>query len=77
MLFKGRLLLRVRHSFLLFPWGKKSIVNENVRYKQKIEVYLDGGPPPNAPISAAGLPAGLYVFQVTNPSGKVTEMHDE
>jgi len=46
-----------------------SIVNENVHYDKKKEVYLDGGPPPNAPQSAAGLPDGLYVFQVTDPSG--------
>jgi hypothetical protein len=47
-----------------------SIVNENVRYNQKIDVYLDGGPGPNAPMTAAGLDNGLYVFQVTDPSGK-------
>ncbi len=47
------------------------IVNENVRYEAKIEVYLDGGPPPNAPQTAAGLDDGMYVFQVTNPSGWV------
>jgi hypothetical protein len=47
-----------------------SIVNENVRYQDKKEVYLDGGPPPNAPQTAAGLPDGLYVFQVTDPSGR-------
>ena len=48
-----------------------SIVNENVRYESKLEVYLDGGPPPNAPQSAAGLPDDFYVFQITNPSGWV------
>jgi len=53
-----------------------SIVNENVRYTSKLDVYLDGGPPPNAPASAAGLPAGLYVFQVTDPSGKVQLSED-
>lgn len=46
-----------------------SIVNENVHYNKKKEVYLDGGPPPNAPQTAAGLPDGYYVFQVTDPSG--------
>ncbi len=45
------------------------IVNENVHYESKLEVYLDGGPPPHAPQTAAGLPDGYYVFQVTNPSG--------
>lgn len=33
-------------------------------------VYLDGGPGPNAPQTAAGLPDGDYFFQVTDPSGK-------
>lgn len=33
-------------------------------------VYLDGGPGPGAPQTAAGLDDGTYVFQVTNPSGK-------
>jgi hypothetical protein len=47
-----------------------TIVNENVRYGNKSEVYLDGGPPPNAPAKAAGLKEGLYVFQITDPSGK-------
>jgi len=47
-----------------------SIVNENVRYEYKEDVYLDGGPGPNAPVSAAALPEGDYYFQVTDPSGK-------
>ncbi|MGD8700474.1 MAG: hypothetical protein PVJ43_14350, partial [Gemmatimonadales bacterium] len=47
-----------------------SIVNENVRYQYKEDVYLDGGPGPNAPVSAAALPQGDYFFQVTDPSGK-------
>ncbi|MFQ5820134.1 MAG: collagen binding domain-containing protein [Candidatus Heimdallarchaeota archaeon] len=37
---------------------------------------MDGGPPPNAPVSAAGLPAGFYVFQVTDPSGWVQLSED-
>lgn len=40
-----------------------------MRYNQKIEVYLDGGPGPNAPQTAAGLDNGWYVFQVTDPAG--------
>jgi len=50
--------------------GDGSLVNGNV-YDSKEEVYLNGGPPPNAPCSAAGLPDGEYYFQVTDPSGTV------
>src|SRR2546425_3969855 len=46
-----------------------SEVNANI-YANKGDVYLDGGPGEGAPIGAAGLPAGTYVFQVTEPSGK-------
>jgi hypothetical protein len=35
------------------------------------DVYLNGGPRPNAPCTAAGLPDGDYYFQVTDPSGSV------
>jgi len=38
-----------------------SIVNENVRYEKKIEVYLDGGPPPNAPQKSAGLDDNWFI----------------
>ncbi|MGR5166086.1 hypothetical protein ACPV5L_02655 [Vibrio astriarenae] len=54
--------------FTTTPAGE--IVNENVRYESKQEVFLDGGPGPNAPGNAAALPAGHYYFQVTNPSGR-------
>lgn len=47
-----------------------TVVNENTHYENKTDVYLDGGPGPNAPVSAAGLPAGDYYYQVTDPSGK-------
>ena len=47
-----------------------TVVNENTQYAVKTDVYLDGGPGPNAPASAAGLPAGDYYYQVTDPSGK-------
>ena len=49
-----------------------SRVNANI-YSAKCDalgVYLDGGPGPNAPQGAAGLPDGDYYFQVTDPSGK-------
>ena len=44
-------------------------VNLNI-YQDKQDVYLNGGPGINAPVEAAGLPAGTYSFQVTDPSGK-------
>jgi hypothetical protein len=43
-------------------------VNGNI-YETNDAVYLNGGPQPNAPCSAAGLPDGDYYFQVTDPSG--------
>jgi hypothetical protein len=46
-----------------------SEVNANI-YPSKDAVYLDGGPGPGAPQTAAGLDDGRYVFQVTDPSGK-------
>lgn len=50
-------------------------VNANI-YDYGQDVYLDGGPGPNAPADAAGLPAGDYVFQVTDPSGKTLLSED-
>jgi len=51
-------------------------VNAN-QYAAKPDVYLNGGPGVNAPIGAAGLsPDGTYVFQVTDPSGKVLLSQD-
>lgn len=44
-------------------------VNLNI-YAAKEDVHLNGGPGINAPDGAAGLPAGTYSFQVTDPSGK-------
>ena len=44
-------------------------VNLNI-YAAKEDVFLNGGPGINAPDDAAGLPAGTYSFQVTDPSGK-------
>lgn len=49
-----------------------AVVNQNI-YSAKCGpsgVYLDGGPGPTAPATAAGLPDGDYYFQVTDPSGK-------
>jgi len=47
-----------------------TIVNANTQYTSKCAVYLDGGPGANGNTGAAGLPAGFYYFQVTDPSGK-------
>jgi hypothetical protein len=46
-----------------------SEVNFNL-FPSKEAVYLDGGPGPGAPQTAAGLDDGSYVFMVTDPSGK-------
>jgi hypothetical protein len=53
--------------FTTLPDGSE--VNFN-QYASKDLVYLDGGPGPGAPATAAGLDDGTYVFQVTDPSGK-------
>src|SRR6516225_9581109 len=47
-----------------------NVVNQN-QYAAKQDVYLNGGPGVNAPPGAAGLsPDGVYIFMVTDPSGK-------
>ena len=53
--------------FTTLPDGSE--VNFNI-YSSKDLVYLDGGPGPGAPATAAGLDDGTYVFQVTDPPGK-------
>jgi hypothetical protein len=53
-----------------------SFVNANV-YDDLGAVYLNGGPRPNAPCTASGLPNGAYYFQVTDPSGKVLLSTDD
>jgi hypothetical protein len=50
-------------------------VNHNL-YDSKLDVYLNAGPGPNAPQTAAGLPDGNYYFQVTDPSGKTLLSQD-
>ena len=50
-------------------------VNLN-HYAAKQDVYLNGGPGINAPVDAAGLPAGTYTFQVTNPNGRTLLSED-
>jgi hypothetical protein len=46
------------------------IVNGNTKYEDRCDVFLNGGPGPNAPSVAAGLPDADYYYQVTDPSGK-------
>jgi Thrombospondin type 3 repeat len=53
-----------------------TFVNGNV-YDDQEDVYLNGGPRPNAPCTAAGLPDGDYYFQVTDPSGKMLLSTDD
>src|SRR5262249_41597442 len=52
-----------------------NLVNGNI-YESKCDVYLNGGPPPNASCSSAGLPDGDYFFQVTDPSGSALLSQD-
>ena len=59
--------------FTTLPNGDE--VNFNI-YRNKDDVYLDGGPGPGAPQTAAGLDDGTYYFQVTDPSGKVLLSQD-
>lgn len=54
--------------FTTLPDGSEVNVNQ---FPSKQDVYLDGGPGIGAPATAAGLDDGTYVFQVTDPSGKV------
>jgi hypothetical protein len=60
--------------FTTLPNGSE--VNFNI-YETKEDVYLDGGPGIGAPQTAAGLDEGIYVFQVTDPSGRVLLSTDE
>jgi hypothetical protein len=54
--------------FTTLPDGSE--VTFNI-YSSRDDVYLVGGPGPGAPQTAAGLDDGTYVFQITDPSGKV------
>ena len=50
-------------------------VNVN-QYDSKADVYLNGGPT-NSNCSAAAVDDGVYVFQITNPSGTVVLSSDD
>ncbi|MGN6513988.1 MAG: hypothetical protein ACTHKZ_10525 [Lysobacteraceae bacterium] len=60
----------------LFTTDAAANVNVN-QYDTKADVYLSGGPGPNAPCTAAGLDDGVYVYQITNPSGTVVLSSDD
>jgi hypothetical protein len=51
----------------IFTTDVAGSVNVNI-YENKEDVYLNGGPK-DAPCTAAALDDGVYVFQITNPSG--------
>lgn len=51
-------------------------VNGNL-YPTKADVYLNGGPPPNAPCTSGGMNDGDYYFQVTDPSGATLLSSDD
>src|SRR5436305_4974697 len=69
-IFAGSLRAAIAPSGAIFTTvADGSEVNFNI-YASKDLVYLDGGPGPGAPATAAGLDDGTYVFQVTDPSGK-------
>lgn len=54
-----------------------NIVNQNL-YTLKTDVYLNGGPKPgHCDNLSAGLPAGDYYFQVTDPSGNTLLSTDD
>lgn len=56
--------------------GDGTTVNGNV-YDDCCDVFLNGGPPPNAPCTSGGLPDGEYYFQVTDPAGSVLLSSDD
>jgi len=60
----------------LFTTDASANVNVN-QYPTKADVYLSGGPGPNAPCTAAGMDDGEYVYQITNPSGTVVLSSDD
>ena len=49
--------------------GDGTTVNSNL-YDDKEDVYLNGGPLPNASCTSGGLTSGEYYFQLTDPSGQ-------
>jgi SdrD B-like domain len=53
--------------------GDGTVVNQNL-YDLKSDVYLNGGP---QNIHGAGLPDGVYYFQVTDPSGQTLLSTDD
>lgn len=62
-------------SGALFTTDAAGTVNVN-QYPSKADVYLNGGPT-NDNCAAAALDDGVYVFQITNPSGTVLLSSDD
>lgn len=57
-------------SGAIFTTDETGLLVDGNIYANALDVYLSGGPGPNAPPTAAGLPDGEYYFQVTDPPGK-------
>lgn len=57
-------------SGAIFTTDETGLLVDGNIYADGMDVYLSGGPGPNAPPDAAGLPDGEYYFQVTDPAGK-------
>ena len=64
----ARLMAHSASGAIYTTLGDGSEVNFNI-YDAKEDVHLNGGPGPGAPPGAAALEDGLYVFQLTDPSG--------
>jgi hypothetical protein len=68
---------QVAHAGAIFTTNADgTVVNGNL-YQNACDVYLNGGPQPNAPCTAAGLPDGEYYFQVTDPNGSTLLSTDD
>ena len=73
-LFIGSASLAAAIHGALFTSDVNGTVNVN-HYDAKADVYLSGGPD-NSNCAAAALDDGVYVFQITNPSGTVVLSSD-
>jgi hypothetical protein len=71
----GGIALAAPISGAIFTSDVDGNVNVN-QYESKADVYLNGGPT-NDNCAAAGVDDGVYVFQITNPSGTVILSSDD